>query len=115
MQIRAKARRMKAEKGLDLLIVDYLQLIAGPSKSENRTQEVGLHFAQPQEYCQGIKGSRHRAFPVEPRARAAHRAGQRPQLSDLRESGSIEQDADVVIFIFGKRSTLRRGKSRRRV
>jgi replicative DNA helicase len=98
MQIRAKARRMKAEKGLDLLIVDYLQLITGPSKSENRTQEVAYISRNLKSIAKELKVP---VLALSQLSRAPEmRPGQRPQLSDLRESGSIEQDADVVIFIF---------------
>ncbi len=100
MQIRAKARRMKAEKGLDLLIVDYLQSVAGPSKSENRTQEVAYISRNLKSIAKELKVP---VIALSQLSRAPEQrtgAGQRPQLSDLRESGSIEQDADVVIFIY---------------
>jgi replicative DNA helicase len=98
MQIRAKARRMKAEKGLNLLIVDFLQLVTGHGRFENRTQEVsyisrGLKSIAKELHVPVVALSQLSRAPEE-------RPGHRPQLSDLRESGSIEQDADVVIFIF---------------
>ncbi|HET7840457.1 MAG TPA: DnaB-like helicase C-terminal domain-containing protein, partial [Terriglobia bacterium] len=98
MQIRAKARRLKAEKGLDLIIVDYLQLVTGHTRFENRTQEVsfisrGLKSIAKELHVPVIALSQLSRAPEE-------RPGHRPQLSDLRESGSIEQDADVVLFIF---------------
>jgi replicative DNA helicase len=101
MQIRAKARRLKAEKALDLLIVDYLQLVTGHGRFENRTQEVSY-------ISRGLKSIakelRVPVVAVSQLSRAPEqRPGQRPQLSDLRESGSIEQDSDVVIFIFRER------------
>jgi replicative DNA helicase len=101
MQIRAKARRLKAEKGLDLLIVDYLQLITGHGRFENRTQEVSY-------ISRGLKSiAKELKIPVLALSQLSRapeqRPGQRPQLSDLRESGSIEQDSDVVIFIFRER------------
>lgn len=100
MQIRAKARRLKAEKGLDLIIVDYLQLVTGHTRFENRTQEVsfisrGLKSIAKELHVPVIALSQLSRAPEE-------RPGHRPQLSDLRESGSIEQDADVVMFIFRK-------------
>jgi replicative DNA helicase len=103
MQIRAKARRLKAEKGLDLLIVDYLQLVTGHGRFENRTQEVSY-------ISRGLKGiAKELKVPVLALSQLSRapeqRPGQRPQLSDLRESGSIEQDADVVIFIYRDRRT----------
>ena len=98
MQIGAKARRHKAEKGLDLVVVDYLQLLAAGGKFENRTQEVTF-------ISKGLKAlAKELKVPVvglsqlrRPDQRA--KAGQRPQISDLRESGSIEQDADVIVMI----------------
>jgi len=103
MQIRAKARRMKAEKGLDLLIVDYLQLVTGHGRFENRTQEVSFISRSLKSIAKELK------IPVVALSQLSRapeqRPGQRPQLSDLRESGSIEQDADVVIFIFRERKT----------
>ena len=103
MQIRAKARRLKAEKGLDLLIVDYLQLVTGHGRFENRTQEVSY-------ISRGLKGiAKELKVPVLALSQLSRapeqRPGQRPQLSDLRESGSIGQDADVVIFIYRDRRT----------
>jgi replicative DNA helicase len=97
MQIRAKARRLKAEKGLDLLIVDYLQLATGHGKFENRTQEVSF-------ISRGLKSiAKELQVPVialSQLSRAPEAGkGREPMLSDLRDSGSIEQDADVVIFI----------------
>ncbi len=101
LQIRAKARRLKAEKGLDLLIVDYLQLVTGHGRFENRNQEVSF-------ITRGLKSiAKELQVPVVALSQLSRapeeRPGQRPQLSDLRESGSIEQDADVVIFIFRER------------
>ncbi len=98
MQIRAKARRLKAEKGLDLMIVDYLQLISGQGRFENRTQEVSYISRSLKSIAKELKVP---VLALSQLSRAPEqRPGQRPQLSDLRESGSIEQDADVVIFIF---------------
>jgi replicative DNA helicase len=101
MQIRAKARRLKMEKGLDLMVVDYLQLVSGQGRFENRTQEVSY-------ISRGLKSiAKELRVPVLALSQLSRapeqRPGQRPQLSDLRESGSIEQDADVVIFIFRER------------
>ena len=97
LEIRTKARRLQTEKGLELLIVDYLQLIRGRNL-ENRVQEVA-------EISQGLKNlARELKVPVlavSQLSRAVEvRGTQRPRLADLRESGSIEQDADVVIFIY---------------
>jgi replicative DNA helicase len=110
MQIRSKARRMKAEKGLDLLIVDYLQLIAGPSKPENRNQEVSYISRNLKSIAKELKVP---VLALSQLSRAPEqRTGfaQRPQLSDLRESGSIEQDADVVIFIYREKKAAGKGQ-----
>ncbi|MGA7686094.1 MAG: replicative DNA helicase [Terriglobales bacterium] len=100
-EMRAKARRLKQSRGqLDLLVVDYLQLMSGGSKRfENRTQEVSA-------ISRGLKAiAKELQVPVMAlsqlsRAPESRGGDHRPQLSDLRESGSIEQDADVVMFIF---------------
>ncbi len=97
-QVAARARRLKRTHGLDLLIVDYLQLLKGTGKGENRVNEVS-------EITQGLKAiAKELNIPVialSQLSRAVEsRDDKRPQLSDLRESGSIEQDADVVMFVF---------------
>lgn len=97
MQIRAKARRLKAEKGLDLVIVDYLQLVTGHGRFENRNQEVSY-------ISRGLKSiAKELSVPVVALSQLSRAPeagkGREPQLSDLRDSGSIEQDADMVIFI----------------
>lgn len=97
MQIRAKARRLKAEKALDLMIIDYLQLITGHGRFESRNQEVSY-------ISRGLKAiAKELGVPVialSQLSRAPEAGkGRDPQLSDLRDSGSIEQDADMVIFI----------------
>lgn len=94
--VRTKARRLALEKGLDIIFVDYLQLMRGNNK-ESRTLEVG-------EISQGLKNiAKELEIPVVALSQLSRaieqRQGRRPQLSDLRESGSIEQDADVVMFI----------------
>jgi replicative DNA helicase len=99
--MRAKARRLQQAQGkLDLIIVDYLQLMSGGSKRyENRTQEVSA-------ISRGLKAlAKELSVPVIAlsqlsRAPESRGGDHRPQLADLRESGSIEQDADVVAFIF---------------
>lgn len=97
LEMRTKARRLQVERGLDLLVVDYLQLARGRT-TDNRVQEVS-------EISQGLKNlARELKIPVIAIAqlsRAVEQRGtRRPQLSDLRESGSIEQDADVVMFLW---------------
>jgi replicative DNA helicase len=96
-QVAARARRLKRTHGLDVLIVDYLQLLKGSAK-DNRVQEVS-------EITQGLKAiAKELNIPVVALSQLSrqveNRDDKRPQLSDLRESGSIEQDADVVMFVF---------------
>ena len=97
-QVAARARRLKRTHGLDVLMVDYLQLLKGTGKGENRVNEVS-------EITQGLKAiAKELDIPVialSQLSRAVEsREDKRPQLSDLRESGSIEQDADVVMFVY---------------
>jgi replicative DNA helicase len=98
VEMRSKARRLHFERGLNLIIVDYLQLMQAEGRVENRVQEISY-------ISRSLKGiARELNVPVlavSQLSRAVEwRASHRPQLSDLRESGSIEQDADVVIFIY---------------
>ena len=99
MEIRAKARRLKARSaGLGLVVVDYLQLMSGRAGAENRQVEVS-------EISRGLKIlARELDVPIMALSQLSRnleaRADKRPMLSDLRESGSIEQDADVVMFIY---------------
>jgi replicative DNA helicase len=98
LEMRAKARRLAAEHGLSMVVVDYLQLMTGRGRFENRTLELAA-------ISRGLKGlAKELNVPVlalsqlsrAPEARSDHR----PLLSDLRESGALEQDADVVLMIF---------------
>ncbi|PWU23860.1 replicative DNA helicase [Candidatus Cerribacteria bacterium 'Amazon FNV 2010 28 9'] len=99
LEMRTKARRLMAEKGIDMIIVDYLQLMHGSGLyKDNRVQEVS-------EISQGLKNlARELKVPVLSLAQLSRavesRGTKQPQLSDLRESGSIEQDADVVMFLY---------------
>jgi replicative DNA helicase len=97
LEIGAKARRLKREKGLSLVVVDYLQLITGRGRFSNRQEEVSS-------ISRGLKGlAKELQIPVlvlSQLTRAPEREERGPQLSDLRESGAIEQDADVVMFIY---------------
>jgi replicative DNA helicase len=100
LEMRAKARRLQVEHGLDLLIVDYLQLMSGgKGRFESRQQEIST-------ISRGLKGlAKELNIPLVALSQLSRapeqRTGQhRPQLSDLRESGSIEQDADLVLFIY---------------
>src|SRR2546421_10271120 len=92
----AKAWRLKLDKGLSLLVVDYLQLITGRGRFNSRQEEVAS-------ISRGLKGlAKELQVPVlvlSQLTRAPEREERRPQLADLRESGAIEQDADVVFFI----------------
>ncbi len=98
MEMRAKARRLQAEHGLSLLVVDYIQLMSGRGRFENRT----LELAAISRSLKGLAKELHVPIVVlsqlsrAPEARSDHR----PQLSDLRESGALEQDADVVVMIY---------------
>ncbi len=97
-QLAARARRLKRTHGLDVLIVDYLQLVRGTGRSENRVNEIS-------EITMGLKAiAKELDIPVIALSQLSRqvesREDKRPQLSDLRESGSIEQDADVVMFVF---------------
>ena len=98
LEMRAKSRRLMAEHGLHLLIVDYIQLMQGRGRFENRTQELAA-------ISRALKGlAKELNVPLvalsqlsrAPEARSDHR----PLLADLRESGALEQDADVVMFIY---------------
>ena len=98
LEARAKARRLKAEHGLDLLIIDYIQLMQGRGRFENRTQELAS-------ISRALKGlAKELGVPVIALSQLSRapetRSDRRPQLSDLRESGALEQDADVVMFIY---------------
>jgi replicative DNA helicase len=98
MDIRTRARRLKAEHGLSLIIVDYLQLVQGHARAENRNQEIA-------EITRSLKTlARELEVPVVSLAQLSRAveatADKRPLLSHLRESGEIEQSADVVAFIY---------------
>src|ERR1041384_1554812 len=98
LEMRAKSRRLKAEHGLDLLIIDYLQLMAGRGRIESRQQEVS-QISRDLKILAKERDVRVIALSQLSRA-PEQRSEQKPQLSDLRESGAIEQDSDVVCFIF---------------
>jgi len=98
LEMRAKCRRLKAEHGLSLIIVDYLQLVSGAGRIENRQQEIAA-------ISRSMKGlAKELEVPVVALSQLSRapeaRTDKRPQLSDLRESGSLEQDADIVMFIY---------------
>jgi replicative DNA helicase len=98
-EMRAKARRMKADQGLDLVIVDYLQLVGSSGRSENRQQEISAISRSMKEMARELEVPV-LALSQLSRAPDQRTGDHRPHLSDLRESGSLEQDADVVSFIF---------------
>jgi replicative DNA helicase len=97
LQMRTKCARMQMEEGLDLVVVDYLQLMAGDTRTENRTQEVSYISRYLKVMAKELN------VPVIAAAQLNRGVEQRqdktPVLSDLRESGSLEQDADIVMFI----------------
>lgn len=98
VEMRSKARRLHFEKGIDMIIIDYLQLIQGDTRTENRVQEIGYISRALKALARELNVP---VICVSQLSRAVEwRSTHRPQLSDLRESGSIEQDADVVAFIY---------------
>jgi len=108
-QLAARARRLKRQRGLDMLVVDYLQLLSGGKRSgEGRVQEIT-------EITTGLKAlAKELEVPIMALSQLSRQVEQRedkrPQLSDLRESGSIEQDADVVMFVFREEYYVERTK-----
>jgi replicative DNA helicase len=98
LELRAKARRLKADRGLGMVIIDYLQLMRGRTRVESRQQEIS-------EISRSLKAvAKELNIPViavsQLSRRTEERTGMRPQLSDLRESGAIEQDADLILFLY---------------
>jgi replicative DNA helicase len=97
-ELRSKARRLHLELGIDLILVDYLQLMTTPYQSENRVQEISFISRSLKQLARELN------VPVIAAAQLSRaveqRTDKRPMLSDLRESGSIEQDSDVVMFIY---------------
>jgi replicative DNA helicase len=98
LEMRAKARRLKAEHGLHLLVIDYIQLMSGRGRFESRQQELAT-------ISRSLKGlAKELGVPIVALSQLSRapetRSDHRPQLSDLRESGALEQDADLVMFIF---------------
>ena len=98
LELRARARRLKAEKGLGLVIVDYLQLMRGSKRTDSRELEIS-------DISRSLKGlAKEMNVPVvalsQLNRKVEERGDKRPMLSDLRESGAIEQDADVIMFVY---------------
>jgi replicative DNA helicase len=110
--LRTRARRLKRQHGLSMIVVDYLQLMRGSSDAENRVQEIS-------EITRGLKAiAKELNVPVVALSQLSraveNREDKRPQLADLRESGTIEQDADVVMFIFREQYYLERAEPMQR-
>jgi len=98
LELRAKARRLKAEKNIGMIVVDYLQLMQGPKGVESRQQEISVISRSLKALAKELNIP---IIALSQLSRAVEqRADRKPQLSDLRESGAIEQDADVVIFLY---------------
>ncbi|MBA7645273.1 Replicative DNA helicase [subsurface metagenome] len=98
VEMRGKARRLHYERGINLIIVDYLQLMEGEGRRENRVQEISYISRSLKALARELNVP---VLAVSQLSRAVEwRASHMPQLSDLRESGSIEQDADIVMFIY---------------
>ena len=98
MEIRAKCRKLKLEKNIGLVIIDYLQLVQGSGKTSSREQEIAEISRSLKILAKEIEVP---VIALSQLSRAVEaRPDHRPMLSDLRESGSIEQDADVVMFLY---------------
>jgi replicative DNA helicase len=98
LDIRAKARRLQAEHGLSLVLIDYLQLLRGRGRAENRQQEISEISRSLKALAKELKVP---VVALSQLSRAVEQRGDRiPQLADLRESGAIEQDADLIVFIY---------------
>jgi replicative DNA helicase len=97
--MRAKSRRLKMEHGLDMIVIDYMQLIRNRGRFENRNQEMSDISRSLKELAKELRLP---VIAISQLSRAPEQRGgdRRPQLSDLRESGAIEQDADVVMFVY---------------
>ena len=98
MELRAKARRLKAEKGVDAIIIDYLQLLNVPGRTESRQQEISFISRSLKALAKDLDVP---VIALSQLSRALEaRQDKRPMMSDLRESGAIEQDADIVLFVY---------------
>ncbi len=98
LELRSKARRLKAEQNIGLVIVDYIQMISSNTRSDNRQQEIAVISRSLKALAKELRVP---VLAISQLSRAPEARGdRRPQLSDLRESGAIEQDADVVMFIY---------------
>ena len=110
LELRAKARRLRREKGLDLVVVDYLQLVRGSRRAETREREIADISASLKALAKELE------VPVVAVSQLSRqpeaRTDKRPQLSDLRESGALEQDADVVLFIHREDAYRKKGEEK---
>jgi replicative DNA helicase len=100
LELRSRARRLKSQNDIKLLVVDYLQLVSGPANSESRQQEVSMISRSLKALAKELDVP---VVALSQLSRASEQRGgenRKPQLSDLRDSGAIEQDADVVLFIY---------------
>ncbi len=113
LEMKAKSRRLRMERGLDILFIDYLQLMRGGAKFENKTQEISAISRSMKELAKELSIPVVAVSQLSRAPEKRERKGARPQLSDLRESGAIEQDADLVAFVYREdyydRNSLKKG------
>ena len=96
-ELRSKCRRLKADGGLDFIMIDYLQLMTSEGRNENRQQEISTISRNLKALAKELDVP---ILALSQLSRDSEKSGRKPRLSDLRESGAIEQDADVVILLF---------------
>ena len=97
LELRSKTRRLVSEKGIDMLVVDYLQLMRGASRAENREREIAEISSSLKALAKELRVPIIAISQLSRQTEA--RTDKKPQLSDLRESGALEQDADMVLFL----------------
>ena len=95
-ELRSKCRRLKADSGLDFIMIDYLQLMTSEGRNENRQQEISTISRNLKALAKELDVP---ILALSQLSRDSEKSGRKPKLSDLRESGAIEQDADVVILL----------------
>ncbi|MDL2289764.1 DnaB-like helicase C-terminal domain-containing protein, partial [Clostridia bacterium OttesenSCG-928-F22] len=109
LEMRSKCRRLKIEKGMGLVVVDYLQLMQGSGRSDSRQQEISEMTRQLKNMARELDVP---IIVLSQLSRASEkRPDHRPMLSDLRESGSIEQDADIVMFVYREKPSDEEGQA----
>ena len=96
-ELRSKCRRLKADGGLDFIMIDYLQLMTSEGRNENRQQEISTISRNLKALAKELDVP---ILALSQLSRDSEKSGRKPKLSDLRESGAIEQDADVVILLY---------------